>query len=464
MDFVFVIPRSEYAFSTQPYLGQGYIASSLIYGGFSVKILDFHRDKVSAKQAMPAILAHKAEFIGFTVYSSNFNLVKEYICEINKSNKNTKVLIGGPHVSALPEFSLKALNADFAIVGEGEQATLEIIRRCKDNNNDFNDIPGICSWNNGNVVINPGINIIEDLDELPFPAWELMPPREYKDTCGHLFAKRMPVASMITSRGCPHQCTFCAARTIHGTRFRTRSVENVIREIVFLIEHFGVKEINICDDTFTENREHAFRICQKIIELDLNIVWRTPVGVRLDTLDVDLLKVMRASGCYQLGFGIESFSKVVLEENKKSIVQDDIERKIKLVKSFGIETFGFFILGLPGETRKTIRETIDFIKKASYLDYVWITFAVPLPGTQLFNRVYKGVDLSLIDWDKFIFQRAFNTCSLDEGTLKKFFFWGFFIAYSKPKRLFLIIKNLRINKINKLFKFIFRGVICNIFK
>ena len=461
MDLTFVIPKSKQTFSVYPPIGQGYIASYLRANSLDVSMLDFHRSATSYNKMLKELIKINSGFIGFTINTINFNTAKRTISEIQKNNKNIKILVGGPHVSALPKFSLESLNADFAVIGEGEKVTLEIIRRCKIGAGNFSDIPGICFRRRGKVVLNQGCNIIDDLDSLPFPSWDLMPPAMYRDTSGHLFSKRQPVASIITSRGCPHRCRFCASRIVHGTKLRKRSVKNVLDELQLLVKDYGVKEINICDDTFTEDRAHVISICKGIIRLGLGILWRTPVGVRLDTLDQELLGIMKKSGCYQLGLGIESFSKDILAENKKPLTQRSIEDKINLVKSSGIETFGFFIFGLPGETVKSAKKTLNFIRK-TMLDYIWITYAIPLPGTDIFHNTYKDSDFDEIDWDRFYFIKPFNTCSLSRKVLKIFFLSSFLIAYFNPRRLWMIIINLRFRHLPKLFRFISKGLIGNI--
>jgi len=455
MDIILVNSKARNSSSLFPPLGLGYIAGYLREQGFDPWLYDFQIAQDQGRSLMREVCREDVRLIGFGVDSINFLAVKKLITEVRAVRPSIRIVVGGPHVSALPEYSLTALQADYAIVGEGEKVVGEIMKSLCGGTVSLTQLSGIYELTQGQIRSRGGCAIIDDLAILPFPAWDLMLPSQYPDTAGHLFSKRSPVAPVITSRGCPHHCSFCSSRLIHGNKLRMRKPEQVVGEIEHLVKAYGVREINICDDTFTENRSHAIKICESISRAGLDITWRTPVGVRLDTLDEDLVRVMRISGCYQLGFGIESFSGDILRENAKPLTKSKIVETIRMVKKSGIETFGFFIFGLPGETEETARQTLQFIKN-SELDYVWITYAVPLPGTILFNSLYGDTDLASIPWDTFHFNMPFETCSLPKRKLQRYFFEGFLIAYSNPRRFVRIIRNLRFRSLRKLGIFLVR--------
>lgn len=459
---VFVIPPKKNLSVAYP-LGLAYIASILKKNHYGVRIFDFSQKFYSTQKCIKEIVKVKPDFIGLSIHSFNYNVSKEIIFDIKKLLPQTKIIIGGPHISALPKFSLYDLGADFAIVGEGEFVTLELIKRINANYHCFNDIKGLAFWRENIPILNPGCNMVDNLDDLPFPAWEIAPPNTWKDIAGHLYYKKFPVAPLITSRGCPYNCYFCASHVIHGSKFRKRTAQNVVDEIQFLVRTYGAKEITIFDDTFTEEKQHAIEICEAIIRRKLNIIWRTAVGLRLDTLDEEILDIFKRSGCYQLGFGIESFSQNILNRIKKPIVKPKILEKIKIIKKFNIETFGYFILGLPEDTEESIKETIE-IARNSDLDYLSFTHAIPFPGSELFKKRYNESDLKSIHWDNFYVytHNPFDISKIAPGKLKHLFFYAYISSYTKFRRFKKILKNvLKFNPVvlKKLIRFI-----CYVFK
>lgn len=449
-------------FSVSYPMGLEYIAAILNQNNYPVKILDYSKKKYSLGNSAKEIIDAKPDFIGISLYSFNYITTKKMIFDIKKNIPETKIIIGGAHVSSLPKFSLEDTKADFAVVGEGEEVILEIIKRIETRYNYFDDIKGLAFWKDDRPVLTPGINLIDSLDSLPFPMWQFSSLSDYNETPGQIFSKRLPTAPILTSRGCPHQCSFCASRFIHGRDFRRRTAKNVVDEIGHLVNNYGVKEITIFDDTFSEDSSHAVSICKEIISRKIDIVWRTAVGLRLDTLSEELLKLFKRSGCYQLSFGIESFSDNVLHKAKKPISKSRIINKIKMVKGYDIETMGYFILGLPDDTEDSIKETIKFARD-SELDFLSFTYAIPLPGTEIFNKYYKFSDLDSINWDNFNFytNKPFKISNVSLRQLKKFYLVAYFSSYFKFKRLKNLINKLifiRKTRILKILNFI-RSVI-----
>ena len=455
-DILLAVPP-KLTVSTVPHLGLGYLASSLIRAGFEVDICDFVRDKMSFKDSVKEILQRQPSYVGLTIFSYNYFSAKRLIASVKQENKNIKFIVGGSHVSALPDFSLHDLNADFAIVGEGEEAIVKILSA----GGNYETIPGLAFRTNGKVKINPECNLIEDLEKIPLPAWDLIFSRPYDDSPGYFSPRNTPSAPVLTSRGCPHRCLFCSSRVVHGTRLRLRNPKSVVDEIEMLARDFGVREIDFVDDSFTEKRSHALEICQEIIRRKINISWKTPVGIRLDALDKDLLSVMSKSGCYQLGFGIESFNDSVLRLNRKPLDKTKIVRKIKLVKSFAIETMGFFILGLPGDTADSVNETIDFARRSPF-DLVSFSCAVPFPGTEMFTSLYSQDDLDAIDWEKFYFNNQFKISQVPPRTLGFLFHKAIISTHLKPGRFFRLLKiffTLKPVHLRKILRYIYGYVV-----
>lgn len=431
-------------------LGLGYLGAVLEENNYAVKIINYQeKGSFNIDVAIDEILEINPAFLGFTVNSVSYIATKKMIAKIKERGPKIRILVGGPHVSTLPKESLEHLLCDFVVVGEGEEIILEIIRRVESGINSFNDLKGLAFWDDKSPVLNPGINIIQDLDVLPFPIRTPL----CSDMGGDMFALKSPVASILTSRGCPHKCTFCASHFVHGRNFRKRSAKNVVDEIELLVNKHGVKEINIVDDSFSEDRQHAVSICEEIVKRKLNICWRTVVGLRADTLDRDLVGAFKASGCYKIGLGIESFSTDTLECIKKPLVKERLKERIALVKDFQIETVGYFILGLPGDTENSVLETIRFAADSD-LDYPYFSRAVPLPGTDIFKRQYPNLDVVKINWDNFDFNAKyeFRLSQVLPERLKRYYVLAYFFSYLKFRRIRRVLKDIIRSKRTGFFK------------
>jgi len=299
----------------------------------------------------------------------------------------------------------------------------------------------------GRVIVNRPRGLIENLDSLPFPAWDLIPPRAYRIVPILEPAKAFPVAPIITSRGCPYNCSFCASNVTWGRRIRFRSPQNVLREIELLKNEFGVREIHFADDNFTMDIARAEKICDLLISKKIGLPWQCPNGVRIDRLTLPLLKKMKASGCYAVGLGIESGNQQILDKNHKNLDLKIVPAVLNNLKKVGIESYGFFILGLPGDSPKTMKETIDFALRSSF-DRVWFNIFTPYPGSTSFKDWLGKRKLSEIDWDKHdcstaVFKIKGMTLNeievLQTQALKKF--------YLRPKILWSLVSSLRFREI-----------------
>lgn len=459
-DIILAVPP-ESSISIVPPLGLGYLASSLRKKGFEVNLLDFAKQGLTVRSAAEKIIKEKPRFLGISILTYNYNKTKDLIRSVKKAAPEIMIIIGGAHVCALAEFSVHDSGADFAIAGEAEEAIFKLIKAYDSGSQeDFKNIEGLTYREGGRVRVNPGSNIVEDLDSLPFPAWDLIAPQSYRDSPGYFFS-RGNSAPIITSRGCPHQCSFCTSRVVHGEKIRYRGHKNVVDEIEMLIKDFGISEFNFCDDSFAENKSLAIAVCDEINRRRLKIHWKTPVGIRLGNIDEEILKVMKSSGCYELGFGIESYNEQVLKISRKPLDKRMISDKIKLVKSLGIETMGFFILGLPGDTEEGIRATIDFARHSA-LDLLFFSCAVPFPGTGMFEKIFSKKDLYKIGWNKFTFSNQFDTSQIPHRRLKSLFRKAFFHSYAKPVRLAYLVRiflKLNLPSFFRILKYVFYYVI-----
>ena len=389
-----------------PPLGLGYLAGFLKKQDFNVLLFDGTLNNAKMTDFSTAVSKFKPDLVGISVLSRGHCQAKAIIKVLKKRFNKIPIVVGGTQITAAPKQVLLDLKADFAIVGEGEITFTKLAKAVakKDKNfkkrKDFKKIKGLAFRNSNNrIIINKPRPLIKNLDSIPFPAWQLMPPRKYRIVPILQPAKALPVAPIITSRGCPYNCSFCASNIIWGRKIRFRSPKNVLAEIKMLKKKFGVKEIHFSDDNFTIDAKRAEKICDLMIKEKINLPWQCPNGVRIDKLPLPLLKKMKKAGCYALGLGIESGNQKVLDKNNKNLDLKIVPKVLADLKKVGIESYGFFILGLPGDNKKTISQTINFALKYPF-DRAWFNIFTPYPGSAAFSWWLGKRRFDQIDWDK----------------------------------------------------------------
>lgn len=395
---VLLINLNYDAHITHPPLGLGYIASFLRNKGHEVEIFDGTVHNAKDNDYLDKIKDYDPGIVGISVLSRGHNKAKGLV-SLLKKNFSIPLVLGGTQVSAYPVEIFKEFKPDFCIAGEGEVTFLELLE-VFDKKRELPSVAGLIYLDKGEIKVNPERKLIENIDDLPAPAWDLIPPLKYRIAPILAPAKAFPVAPIVTTRGCPYQCTFCASNVTWNYRLRKRSIKNVVDEIQLLTEKFGVKEIHISDDNFTFSRAHVEEFCSELAIRKIRIPWQCPNGVRIDTLDLALLKIMKAAGCYALGLGIESGSPVILKNVKKKLDLGIVKKALSDMKRAGIASYGFFILGLPGETEKTVKETIDFALK-NHFDRAWFNVFTPYPGSEIFEDLVRERKISFenIPWD-----------------------------------------------------------------
>jgi radical SAM superfamily enzyme YgiQ (UPF0313 family) len=339
-----------------------------------------------------------------------------------KYHKDCRIVVGGPHVSATKAHVLEHTAADFAVKGEGELTLLELCHALNEGDSDYSNIQGLLWRTDNRIVENEDRPLINELDELPFPAYELFELKKY--LC--YIDKQMPI---ITSRGCPYRCVFCAVILSFGRKFRARSPENIISEIKYWYNK-GWNNFEFQDDNFTFDKDRTTRICQLIIDNSIKIKWSLSTGIRADKVDEELLKKMKEAGCTRVSFGIESANNEVLKNIKKSIKIEVIEAAIKMVKKVGIDSVGCFIIGLPGESYQSFLKSLEFAQKMP-LSQVNFYNLMPFPGTELIDWIEKnGTFLipqeeylnNITTWDN---QPIFETKDFSKSERKKAFKQGY---------------------------------------
>jgi radical SAM superfamily enzyme YgiQ (UPF0313 family) len=382
--------------SNFPPLGLASIASFVRAHNFSVDIIDCNIYAPSVEMFEPYFknnfvsIYRSVTLIGITSFTFNIKKALKIAALCKKYYPKSIVVLGGCHATALPEDVLRDKNVDVVCVGEGEHAFFELLSTVP-----FANIKGIVYKDKGGAFItNPERLRIKDLDQLPMPAYDLLPILQYRPAKGSY--TRLPAMSMVTSRGCPGRCTFCF-KTL-GDQLVFKSAEKIFEEIVFLVENYGIKQILFYDDTFTVHKKNVARLCDLLIENNVDISWTC--FARVDFVDLHLLQKMRSAGCHQVMYGVENIDETVLNNINKKINTAQVCDAVRWTKKAGIECRLAFMVGNPGDTEPIIRKNIEFINKVDP-DLVIINIATPLPGTAMFTWA-KDHDLILTyDWDDY---------------------------------------------------------------
>ena len=451
MKIVLVRPNFD-GHTISPPLGLGYLSSYLKKQGVEAVIIDGLRENLGLDKIVERILSERPDAVGISCVTAYYKEVVALSREL-KRNK-LRVIVGGFHPTFLPYETLVDSKADFVICGEAEIALAKLAKKKFVNT----DIKGVYSLRNLSAKTRrvEKAEIVERLDELPFPDWAQMDPREYPIAVHGLFVKNYPVGVIVSSRGCPCECSFCANPSFYDRKIRFRSPENVVSEIKYLVENFGVREIHFEDDNFACNKEHAKRICELIIKNKLEISWACPNGFRADTMDEELLRLMKRSGCYYIALGIESADETVLKNVKKRESVSVMRRAIEIAERVGIPCQGFFIFGLPGETERTIKKTIDFALGSGLSRAQFQTFDV-LPGSWLWEelkgRIEPNLDKKRFREPEYVYVRK----GLSPEKLisaQRAAFWRF---YSRPRIFWGMIRMMRPRQLRFLIKRIFES-------
>ncbi|MBN1596468.1 B12-binding domain-containing radical SAM protein [candidate division FCPU426 bacterium] len=399
MRVLLMIPINR-TYVIMPSLGLGYIAAVLQKAGHEVSILHCLREKFTFADFDDYVRKNKFDLWAIQMFSFDMTPAKKHLAIIKKHQPRAATLVGGYHPSGDPEGILPALpQADFAMVGEAELAFPLLCAALSGPTPDFKSVPNLVWRNRDAIEINP-VRMADNLDQIPFPAWELMDPRTYPEAPHGAFFKHFPTAPIICTRGCPCMCTFCSGKAVTTNKTRRRSADNVIQEIKHLKDNYGVLDFLIEDENFTAHKNLVQEFCQKLVAAGLNIHWSCPSGVRLDTLTEENLKLMEQSGCYSLSVGIEFGSQRIHDLTKKKLTLEVIREKLDLIRRrTAIKTTGFFLFGIPGESRSEMEATVRFAKSLD-IDRAQFNNFMPLPGSEIYREL-KRRGQAQFDYDRF---------------------------------------------------------------
>lgn len=425
-----------------PSLGILYIAAALEKQNHKVKLLDMDVDVEG--QLNRLINNFGPHLIGITAGTTTINKVFSLVHEI-KRIKNIPIVLGGIHPAAIPEDCISQRDVDFLIIGEGERTIVELTKALEKDGSDFSDIKGLWYKENDRIFNNPPRPLEEELDNISFPSWHLVKHwREFRPPD----AQRLPAAPLMTSRGCPKQCTFCCSHLIFGRGYRIRSIENILEEIDILVRDYDVKEIHFVDDAFNLIKERVLALCHKIKERDLNINFEFSNGLLAENIDEDILSALKSIGVVNVGFGIESGDDKIRTSMRKNLELKTAERSLKLAKKMGFETWGFFIFGFPGETVDTIKTTIKFAKR---IEPTFAKFMIlkPYPGTDIYRYLSEKRLINDLNFDNYgVYTPPVH--HLNNLASKELLYWqkkAFREFYLRPHKIITYI--LRINSLTR---------------
>lgn len=365
-------------------LGPMYIAAVLEKAGCVIEVIDMDVRNLPPAQYLREIQDRNFDYFFIGGMISAWNFIVYSINAVKALKPSAKVIVGGGIVTGSPSSLFSVCKPDVGVLGEGEATVLEVLD-AYESHRSLDRIPGIIFERDGKLVTTPQRDPNDDLDQLPFPAWDLF---DFKNTYSLTPTPRSLLgaqrgATVCTTRGCPFQCTFCFTRK----QVRQRSVQNIMAEIEVLYNKYGIRYITLSDDLFVVRREKAVEFCNAIIKSKMRIGWSA--AGRANLLDKDFLKLCKAAGCELMGFGIESGSSRMLKGMKKNQTPEQIIDSIRMISEAGIKPDGSFIIGMPGECPETVAETLDLYKKLNtYRKYTnAFFFATPYPGTELFRQM-----------------------------------------------------------------------------
>jgi anaerobic magnesium-protoporphyrin IX monomethyl ester cyclase len=372
------LENSYFAEIKLPPLGLAYIAGAMREAGYHrVGILDANLSRDQFSDIKKTLAADPPDIVGLSLTTPVFEISLEISRMLKRLRPGTKIIFGGVHPTLFPADVAGRESVDYAVFGEGERTAVELIRALE-RKSDPEGLPGVAFKKDGRVIVNAPRPLVENLDDLPLPAYDLLPVRRYSNPQ----AAHAPLGMMLTSRGCPFPCIFCDNHVVLGKRYRAYSAPRIIEEWRILVRDFGVKEIMFKESDFTLDRERVREFCALLMREPKKIFWTCNGHIGLT--DQALLRDMRRAGCRLIQYGVESGDQRILDTLKKGITIPQVIETFRLTRQAGIKTVANVMIGNPGDTRETIARTIALTKRIK-ADFANIQFCAPFPGTELYG-------------------------------------------------------------------------------
>ena len=434
VDIALINPRGKFELAEElnfisPPLGLAYLAAVLRKEGYKVKIIDAMAERLDVGEVLKKI--KDCFLVGITATTPLFKRSLEYAKEIKKAFPEKFVILGGVHVTYRPAEGLK--EADAVCIGEGEKTIVEVAERVESGRS-LEGVRGIWWKKDKKIVKNLPREPIFDLDSLPFPAFDLLPLNKYS-----FMERRLEEFPMITSRGCPFSCLYCVSSKFFGRKYRSRSAENVVKEMSWLEDEFKAKHIAFSDDTFTLSKKRVESICKEIKKEGVDLTWSC--ASRADTIDRELVRIMKGAGCTKIYFGVESASERILNFYRKKLDLKAVERAIRICKEEGIETVCSFIIGAPNESEDEMRRTLKLAMKLDP-DYAQFSILTPYPGTELYEIAEKENLLITKNYEDYTAGKpVMKNAHLSPERIKEFLNHCYMKFYARPKYLFKMVSS-----------------------
>jgi anaerobic magnesium-protoporphyrin IX monomethyl ester cyclase len=386
-------------------IGIAYVAAVLEKNGFQVQILDNYLLEKSIGEIKVEVKKLNPEIVGITCSSVTYSQVIDTAKAVKEVLPSCKVVVGGWHPSYMPESMLEHSEIDYVVMGEGERAMVELAAQITkgENSKAIANIAGVAYRHEGKIVKNTP-QFIKNMDEIPFPAWHLLPINRYERKMEYLDVQ--PVDNMSIARGCPFNCAFCEVGHLWGKTCRAFSPQRVVEEIEYLIGNYATRGIYFINDNFTVRKKETIELCELMKKKNFNLEW--VCDTRADLISRDLLKAMKAAGCKTIWFGVESGSPRILEKLNKGLTLEQIESAFKMCREEDIQTACSIMMGIPGETVKDMEASFKFARKLDP-DYCRFNIFIAVPGSSLYKEVMeKGLYDKIEDYAAYVKTEDFN--------------------------------------------------------
>ena len=447
-----------------PSIGMAYLAGTARAAGHEVRVLDNFICNFAPEKVVKLVRDWQTDVAGLSMLTPTAQSTAALGRAIREGT-DARVVLGNLHASLFSEDLLQNDAGDAVVHGEGEESFPLLIAAWLDGG-DLNEVPGI-SYRNGKGVTqtSPG-EIVEDLDALPWPAWDLFPWREYTFLPFVTVAK--PCLSILGTRGCPFHCKFCALG-YQGNQVRKRAPESIAAEVDWLVRVYGIRHVGFVDPIFPLSKEHGIATARAIADRRIPGDWWWTTETRVDVIDEEICREMKAARCKRILFGVESGVDSLLKNVGKNFTTDDARAAVRAARAAGLEISAFFMLALPGETAAMTRQTIEFARELD-IDFAKFGVTIPLPGSELYDELVGGGKIAEDDW------RHYSTFNPEPDTLpyvpegmtgaelQRLHRWATWRFYMRPKMIWKHLFQIRSiglrqlwNGANILLKQFFRG-------